>query len=501
MTNYINPTATIELYRDVYETTYFIDKSEFLNAFIPMVASFQELKKLKIGRPQKYVCVTRPRRFGKSVNAYMIASFFMKGMDTHDIFDDLAISKHPLYENHINKHDVIFMDLSDGAASSKSIDEYLDMIKTRMREDMEALYPNVKIDPSRSIADHLKKIAEETQSRFIFVLDEWDYPLYMPYMKNADKESYIKFLSELLKAKAYVGFCYMTGIMPINTYDIGTPLNMFYEFIMGRNAIYAQYFGFNDDEVDLLYRKYLDQWKDDAVITRRQLAEWYDGYCLNGKRQLYNPKSVIEALSMNYLACYWSSSGRYEEIYTFIEHDIDGSRDAVAILLTGEGYPVQINQYAAASAKMTNIDQVFSAMVVYGFLTYDSNEKKVYIPNKELMVKFEEMLRNNHSLGYLHTLYISSRDVLNATKNLEPGPVEAAVKLVHDKEISLFKYNDEDAYASIVNLVYIAARDDYEVTREARGGTGYADLLFRPKRKDDDILVIELKVDEHPGTR
>ncbi len=498
MSNYMNTREPLSLYEDIYDSMYFVDKSKFLDSLIPIVASRQELRSINAKRPNKYVCITRPRRFGKSVNAWMIASYFMKGMDTHELFDDLDVASHPLYESHINKHDVIFMDLSDGAAAAKTIDEYMDVIKVRIQEDMASLYPTVNVDSSRSLSDHLKRIEQTTGSRFIFVIDEWDYPLYMPYMKDSEKERYVEFLSDLLKGKAYVEMCYMTGIMPINTYDIGTPLNMFDEFIMGKNNIHAEYFGFSEDEVDRLYQTYLDVWKSDATITRKQLDEWYDGYYLKGEKRLYNPKSVVSALSMNQLGGYWASSGRYEEIYTFIEHDIDGSRDAVAVLLTGEGYPVRINQYAAASARMTNLDQVFSAMVVYGFLTYDATEKKVYIPNRELMEKFEEMLRNNHSLGYLHTLYISGYDVLKATKRLDPKPVEHAVKLVHDKEISLFKYNDEDAYASIINLVYIAARDTYEVTREAKGGTGYADLLFRPKRKDDDIIAIELKADDTP---
>lgn len=497
MSTYINKTKIRVMYEKVVDSTYFVDKSGLLNSLIPLVATRQERKQLRIDLSNNYICFTRPRRFGKSINAYMIATYFMKGIDSHDLFDDLMVSSNPLYENHINKHDVIFMDLSFGASSARTYDEYISIITENLMFDIKQLYPEAPIDPKRPVFINLDILSDYLGNGFIFVIDEWDYPLYMPFMQEREKERYIKFLSELLKGQTYVEMCYMTGIMPINTYDIGTPLNMFDEYIMGADDMHAEYFGFNDHEVDLLYRKYLAV-QSKAIITRRQLAEWYDGYCLGGRKCLYNPEAVVTALTKNRLAEYWSSSGKYEELYTFIAHDIDGSRDAVAILLSGEGYPVKINQYASSSTKMTNLDQVFSAMVVFGFLTYNGNDGKVYIPNLELMKKFEEMLRNNRSLGYLHTLAISSEDVLWATKRLQAKPVEDAVKLVHDKEISLFKYNDEDAYAAIVNLTYIAARDFYEVTRENKGGTGYADFLFRPKRKDDDIIVIEMKVDDTP---
>ena len=132
---------------------------------------------------------------------------------------------------------------------------------------------------------------------------------YMSYMNEQEKELYIKFLSEFLKGKSYVEMCYMTGIMPINTFDIGTPLNMFDEFIMGRNNMYAEYFGFDEIEVDKLYQTYLYYWKNDSAIARQELSQWYDGYYQNGRRLLYNPKSVVSALSMNQLDSYWSSSG------------------------------------------------------------------------------------------------------------------------------------------------------------------------------------------------
>ncbi len=498
MTNYMNARKPLRLYEDIYDSMYFVDKSGFLKDLLLMVASRKELRELGMKRPNRYICVTRPRRFGKSVNAWMIASYFMKGVDTHELFDDLSIASHPLYESHINKHNVIFMDLSDGAATVNTYDEYIANITRNILSSLESLKEGVLANKSIPVSENIEMFSGLLETGFIFIIDEWDYPLSMPYMKDSEKERYVKFLSEILKGKSYVEMCYMTGIMPINTYDIGTPLNMFEEYVMGEDDMYACYFGFDENEVDMLYHIYQGVWKDRQAIDRKQLTEWYDGYYLDGKKQIYNPKAIVSALTRNKLTGYWYRSSRYDELYSFIEHDIDGSKDAVALLLSGEGYPTKIYQYAAASTKMTTIDQIFSAMVVYGFLTYNAIERKVYIPNLELMGKFKEMLANNHSLGYLHTLYISSEDVLKATKMLDPKPVEHAVKLAHDKEISLFKYNDEDAYASIINLVYIAARDTYEVTREAKGGTGYADLLFRPKRKDDDIIVIELKVDDTP---
>ena len=203
-------------------------------------------------------------------------------------------------------------------------------------------------------------------------------------MDEPSKKRYILFLSSLLKDSAYVELCYMTGIMPINTYDTGTPLNMFREYTMAGNPRFSEFFGFTDSEVDDLYAKYRKVHENDAHITRDQLRDWYDGYYLNGSRCLYNPKAVINALNENYLTGYRSSSSKYEELYPFIAQNIDEVRDAIAVLISSEGYPARLNQYAAASEILKTKDQIFSAMVVYGFLTSDNG--MVYIPNPELKV-------------------------------------------------------------------------------------------------------------------
>ncbi|MBR2810750.1 MAG: AAA family ATPase, partial [Solobacterium sp.] len=315
-------------------------------------------------------------------------------------------------------------------------------------------------------------------------------------MDEPSKKRYILFLSSLLKDSAYVELCYMTGIMPINTYDTGTPLNMFREYTMAGNPRFSEFFDFTDSEVDDLYAKYRKVDENDAHITRDQLRDWYDGYYLNGSRCLYNPKAVINALNENYLTGYWSSSSKYEELYPFIAQNIDEVRDAIAVLISSEGYPARLNQYAAASEILKTKDQIFSAMVVYGFLTSDNG--MVYIPNHELMEKFIEMLQYNKALGYLNTLAVASSRVVEATRKMNPGPIEEAIQLVHDKVIPLFKYNNEDALGYIVCLAYCAARDTHHFLREEKGGVGLADIILMPKNPSDDCFIIELKVDDSP---
>lgn len=333
------------------------------------------------GKSPKYVAVTRPRRFGKTVMANMIAAYFGKGVDSHEEFDTLKVSGFPWYRKHLNQHNVIHITWNEMPKDCRSYDQYIERIQTLLLDDLMAAYPGAGLKETDAVWDALKKVyAYYKGEKFIFVFDEWDCIFHKNFVTDADKSLYIDFLSNLLKDKAYVEMVYMTGILPIAKYSSGSELNMFFEFSMTATAAYSEYFGFTDTEVDALYQRYLSA-EGRPKVTREGLKLWYDGYQTAGGKKLYNPRSVVGALTFNQLRSYWTSSGPYDEIFYYIGGDVDAVKDDVALMVADNPVPAKVQEYAATSMELKTRDEIFSAMVVYGFLNYDNGY--VSIPNKE----------------------------------------------------------------------------------------------------------------------
>jgi hypothetical protein len=138
-------------------------------------------------------------------------------------------------------------------------------------------------------------------------------------------------------------------------------------------------------------------------------------------------------------------------------------------------------------------DEIFSAMVVYGFLSYEKGY--VTIPNRELMEKFQSMLIKEDSLGYVHNLAKASGEMLKATLTGDTASMVRILEYVHDTESPLLSYNNEAELTTIVNLLYLQARDQYRMEREDKAGVGYVDFIFYPEvNRQDDGIILELNV-------
>lgn len=298
-----------------------------------------------------------------------------------------------------------------------------------------------------------------------------------------------------MKDRPYVLLAYITGILPIAKYSSGSELNMFMEYTMISEEKFSDSFGFTDSEVDQLYEGYRNN-TENVKVSREGLRVWYNGYHTFSGESVYNPRSVVFALTNNNLASYWTSSGPYDEIYYYIERNIADVRNDLALMVSGEAVPAKIQEYAATSMNLTTRDEIFSAMVVYGFLNYENG--KVSIPNKELMDKFEMMLRKESSLGYVYRLAHESEKMLYATLHGDTETMNEILEYVHNTEVSLLSYNHETELSAIVNLIYLAARDYYRVEREEKAGIGYVDFIFYPYDKTADCMILELKVDHTP---
>ena len=483
---YVNSKNAYALYKKETAKPYFVDKTVLLKELFPLVEEGSH-----------YLCITRPRRFGKTVMANMVASFFSKGHRANDVFQNLQIYQDKDYEKYLNKYTVIHIMFNDLPRNCNSYKQYIDRIEETLIRDLKKEYPDMPIDDQNAVWDTLLEIyAEKQDINIVFVFDEWDFIFHQKFVTEDDKLSYLQFLRNLLKDRPYIALVYMTGILPIAKYSSGSELNMFAEFTMTTEQRFSEYFGFTDEEVDGLYLRYIENCASTKMVTRDDLREWYDGYHTRKGERLYNPRSIVLSLSNNNTGNYWTSSGPYDEIFYYIENNIADVREDLALMVSGIPVPAKIQEYAATSMNLQTRDEIFSAMVVYGFLTYENG--KVMIPNKELMNKFADMLKKEASLGYVHRLAKESDRMLRATLAGDTETMAEILELAHDTEIPLLSYNDETELTAVVNLVYLSARDNYRVEREDKSGVGYVDFIFYPVNRDADGIILELKVDHSP---
>ena len=484
---YLNSKTAYVLYKSETQNPYFVDKSQMLEELFPLINS-----------GNNHICITRPRRFGKTVMANMIAAFFSRGCDANDVFWNLDIARSPEYDKYRNKFSVIHISFNDIGGECVSYKQYIERIQERLTHDLKREYPDVELYNEKDVVDILMDInTENPGTRFIFVLDEWDFIFHQDFVTEKEKRAYLQFLRSLLKDRPYVLLAYMTGILPIAKYSSGSELNMFLEYTMAAEEQYSQYFGFTEGEVDCLFQRYCAYAREPKNLTREKLKHWYDGYYSKSGRRLYNPRSVVTSLKNNNLGNYWTSSGPYDEIYYYIENNVDDVRDDLSLMVSGVAVPAKIKEYAATSMNLQTRDEIFSAMVVYGFLSYKNG--KVCIPNKELMEKFIDMLQKEPSLGYVYRLAKESDRMLRATLDGDTETMTEILEQAHDTETPLFNYNHEIELTAVVNLVYLSARDFYRIEREDKAGKGYVDFIFYPETgRSADGIILELKVDHTP---
>ncbi len=481
---FLNSNAPYEGYREILRDTYFVDKSYFLNELIPYFE-----------KRNRYCCITRPRRFGKTVMANMVRAFFGKTDRKDGIFDALEIAKTQDYRTHLNRHDVIYIDFSKTPKNCKSYEQYIARIQDGIVKDLSEAYADFHLSEDESVWDALQIIYEKTENKFLFVMDEWDAVFHMPFVTAEEQREYLLFLKNMLKDQPYVEFAYMTGILPIAKYSGGSELNMFVEYDMVTSEKFSEYFGFSDDEVDRIYKIYQKE-TTGPKFSRDELRIWYDGYYTAKGIRLYNPRSVVLALTDNQLRNYWTSSGPYDELFYYIRNNVKDVRDDLALMVSGERVAAKTGEFSAISMEINSREQIYSAMVVYGLLTSEKGE--VMIPNRELMDRFNELLLSKESLGYVYSLARKSEQMLQATLSGNTKVMEEILEFAHNTEAPILSYNNETELSAMVNLCYLSARNNYRVEREDKAGKGFVDFIFYPERKNEDCIILELKVDSTP---
>jgi len=465
---YLNTNTQYILFQQAQNSEIYVDKSMLIDAIS---------KRINTGN--RYICITRPRRFGKTMNANMLGAYFTKGMDGRSLFDRLAIADTKNYGKNMNNHNVIHVDFSIQPDLCRNYQDYIASIRKKLRYDVKEAYPHIDAEMFDSVSDLLTA----TSDTFIFILDEWDSIFYSDFMSQEDKNSFLLFLKGLLKDKPYVELAYMTGILPVGKYSSGSELNMFDEYNFINDCTYEDYFGFDESEVQALCKKH-------RSVEYQELKWWYNGYFKQDGTSLFNPRSVVCALKDGVCLNYWTETGPMNEIADCIEHNVDAVREDMVQLVAEIPIRIELEGYSAGEKRLDTRNKILSMMVVYGFLSY--HDGYITIPNHELMQKFQSVLQRN-SMGEIQQIVSCSREMLDATIKRDGEKVASILEEVHDREIPFLTYNDENSLSCVVTLCYLAARDDYYVEREAKSGKGYVDYLFTPKKKGLPAIVLELK--------
>ncbi|OOO00405.1 MAG: AAA family ATPase [Epulopiscium sp. Nele67-Bin004] len=450
----------------------YVDKSMIIN----IISS-------RINKRSKYLCITRPRRFGKSEITYLLESYYSRAVNSKEIFDTLAISDTPNYQTHLNKYNVIKIDFSNVDTTANTYDGYIGRITKFLSRDLETTYKDIDLTDITEVADKLNIINQITGEKFIFILDEWDF-IFNKNLYAGEQEKFLEFLRNLLKGRSYVSLCYMTGILPIKKHSTGSELNMFSEFSFFKDKTFDTLYGFTEKEVKKLCETNFN-------ISYNEMAYWYNGYTTASGNKIFNPRSVVEALSNNDCQSYWTNVGALNEVVEYLKLDTTGVIEDVIKMINSESIPILIKREFRAGSKIPqNREEIYSAMITWGFLSYSNDE--VRIPNNELMIEFELALTED-CFGDVAQIISNSNDMLVATLNQDSDRVAQIIHDIHNCEIPILKYTDENSTSCVLTLAYLSARNKYRIEREEKSGKGFVDFVFHPKNNLDIPIIVELK--------
>ncbi len=440
---------------------------------------------------QQFICVSRPRRFGKSMALNMLAAYYSCGCDSRELFTGLKIERDQAFEEHLNQYNVIALNMQQFLirAKKQAVTDYLEQVV--IRELCEA-YGELFSEQETILAAALEKIYAQTNKKFIFLIDEWDCVMRERQESEDLQKMYLDFLQNLLKDQPYVALAYMTGILPVKKYGQHSALNMFWEFSMIDQGFFEEYTGFTETEVAALCERY--------DMDFKETGSWYDGYQLTRFPHVYNPKSVVEAMHRHRFSNYWASTETYDALKIYMDMDFDGLRGDIVQMLGGERVKVNTSGFQNDMRNFRTKDDVLTLLIHLGYLGYDTETKEAFIPNREIIEEFENAMSVGGWSEVMRILQASEK-LLEDTLRCDGESVAAGLDRAHTEVASILTYNDENSLGCAIGLAYYSARKDYKIIRELPTGRGFADVVFLPlPTTGKPAIVIELKVNQPADT-
>ena len=477
---YLNPGN--ESFKKALRSKIYIDKTE-------MISYTNNV----LGTQQGYICVSRPRRFGKSMAANMLSAYYSKGCQSKEMFENLQISKTENMDSYLNQYNVIFLNIQHFLREADKLENLTYYIEECVLQELKAEYMDILLPDEKSLAIALEKIYNVDSSEkkgFIFIIDEWDC-IFREAKENTDaQKNYLDFLTHLLKDRSYVQLAYMTGILPIKKYGTQSALNMFREFTMTKPGKLAKYIGFTEAEVKSLCQEY--------HMDFTEVKQWYDGYKFKKIPHIYNPKSIVEAMLEEEYQSFWTSTETYESLQIYIDLDIDRLKEAIISMLSGDKVMIDTGSFQNDMTSFKSKDDVLSLFVHLGYLAYDEVEKSVFIPNKEVRQEFMRAIKNGTKTKLVEIVQKSDK-VVKATFEKDQKNLASLIDEFHSLNTSPDYYNNEEALRRVIKLAFLSIVDGYSRIFELPAGKGYADIVYLPdKTTTRPALVVELKWNKTP---
>lgn len=436
---------------------------------------------------RRYTCVTRSRRFGKSMAVDMLRAYYDESCDSESLFDGLIAKKSPTFSLHLNRYPVVNVDITDFITKYAADSHIVKYMQEEIIADLLAVYPKVERVATDDLMNIFIKIYDMTGRKFIMLIDEWD-AIYREYSNNnAVTDEYLNLLRRMFKgsgSKDVFAGVYMTGILPIKKYDTQSALNNFREYSVVEPGTLDKYFGFTPEEVCAL--------ASDDGVTMDELKTWYDGYSIGNETSIYNPYSVIEAISRGRCGSFWSSTAAYDSVATYIEMNYKGLKDDIILMLAGGRCSVDTTGFTNDIHDIRSKDDVLTVLIHLGYLAYDSSSQECFIPNKEVRMEMANAVKSRH--WKVADALEKSKNLLRATIDGDQDAVAHGIELAHDANTSILSYHDENSMACVLTIAYYHAMNDYVIHRELPTGKGFADLVFIPRRNvSSPAIVVELK--------
>ena len=439
---------------------------------------------------RSYSCVSRSRRFGKSVAAAMLAAYYDRTCDSRSLFADLMIASDPSFEQHLNKYPVIYLDMT-GFTTRYHDEDIVKYVDAALRQDIGKAYPQVPAQEGDDLMDLLMRIYEATGERFIFIIDEWDAICREFRPETRAMDNYVNWLRRMFKdisGKLVFAGVYMTGILPIKKYNTQSALNNFIEYSVVEPGGMASFFGFTKDEVRALADKH--------DIDYEEMEKWYDGYQIGDEVSIFNPNSVMQAIRSRRCRSYWASTSAFDSVADYIQMNYEGLKDDVIKMLAGERIKVDPTGFGNDMNEISSKDDVLTVLIHLGYLSYNWRRDECWIPNREVAGEMVNAVKANNWKPVVDALQ-KSEQLLRDTLDGDAEAVAKGIEAAHDENTSILSYNNENSLACVLSIAYYYARNDYVMHRELATGKGFADIVLIPRKNvDSPAIVIELKVNK-----
>ena len=437
-----------------------------------------------------YICNSRPRRFGKSYAANMLAAYYSKGADSEQMFSGLRISKDADFKKHLNKYDVIHIDIQWFLANCDDVNNVVKYVTEAVLDELREVYPGILPIEVFGLPDALSRIKDKTGQKFIVIIDEWDVLIRDEAANNKAQDEYINFLRGMFKGTEptkYIQLAYLTGILPIKKEKTQSALNNFDEFSMLSAGDLASYVGFTEKEVKELAEKYHQDFDE--------VKRWYDGYLLN-EYQVYNPRAVVSVMLRGEFKSYWSETASYDAIVPLINMNYDGLKKAIIEMISGAEVRVNTATFKNDTVNIKSKDDVLTYMIHLGYLGYNQKLKTAFVPNEEIRQELTDAVESRRWSEMLEFQKDSER-LLDATLDMDGTTVSTQIERIHNAYVSSVQYNNENSLSSVLAIAYLSAMQYYfKPVRELPTGRGFADFVFIPKpeyKSTYPALVVELK--------